>query len=96
MVIFLDITPCSPLKIGFPSAFRLVSCSSYSSLKMEAIFSSETLVDFQRVTRRYSPENSTLQLQAGLAMSCLITAVYVRYTWYRFDLSIKTITNSLI
>jgi hypothetical protein len=37
--IFLDITPWSPLKICFPSAFRLVFCSAYSSLKMEAIFS---------------------------------------------------------
>jgi hypothetical protein len=37
-----------------PPAFTLVSCSSYSStLKMEAIFSSEISVNFQRTTRCY-------------------------------------------
>jgi hypothetical protein len=40
--IFWDITPCSLL----PPAFMLVSCSAYfSTLKMEAMGSSETSVD---------------------------------------------------
>jgi hypothetical protein len=44
-----------------PPAFTLVSCSAYSStLKMEAICSCETSVDFQRNTRRYIPKDSTL------------------------------------
>jgi hypothetical protein len=70
--IFRDITPCGPFKVnrGFggtyslhlqPPAFMLASCSAYSStLKMQAICSSEMLVDFQRTTRRYIPEDSTL------------------------------------
>jgi hypothetical protein len=37
-------------------AFHLLS----STLKMESICSSETLVDFQRTTRRYIPQDSTL------------------------------------
>jgi hypothetical protein len=42
-------------------AFTLVSCSAYSStLKMEAICSSETSVDIQQITQRYIPEDSTL------------------------------------
>jgi hypothetical protein len=37
-----------------PPAFTLVCCSPYSStLNMEAICSSETSVEFQRITRRY-------------------------------------------
>jgi hypothetical protein len=37
----------------------LVSCSAYvSTLKKEAMCSSETTVDFQRTTRRYIPEDS--------------------------------------
>jgi hypothetical protein len=36
-----------------PAAFTLVSCSTYSTLKMEAIYFSETSVDFQRTTQRY-------------------------------------------
>jgi hypothetical protein len=44
-----------------PPAFALVSCSAYfSTLKMEAICSSETPVDFQRTTRHYIPEDSIL------------------------------------
>jgi hypothetical protein len=40
----------------------LVSYFSYSSTqKMEAICSSETLVDFQRTTRHDIPEATTLQ-----------------------------------
>jgi hypothetical protein len=43
-------------------AFTLVSCSAYfSTLKMEAVCSSETSVDFQRTTWRYIPEYCTLQ-----------------------------------
>jgi hypothetical protein len=33
----------------------------FSALRMEAICSSETSVDFQRTTRHYIPEDSTLQ-----------------------------------
>jgi hypothetical protein len=46
---------CSPL------AFTLVSCSAYSTLKMEVICSSEMSVGFQRTTGRYIPEDNTLQ-----------------------------------
>jgi hypothetical protein len=48
-IIFWDITPCSPL-----------STDVSSTLKMEAICSSETSVDTQRTTRRYIPEEDTL------------------------------------
>jgi hypothetical protein len=57
---FWDITPCSPLKVNqrFGGTYR----SAYSStLKMEAICSSETFAEFQWSTRRYFPEDSTLQ-----------------------------------
>jgi hypothetical protein len=43
---------------------------------MEAIYSSETLVDFQGTTRRYIPENSTLHnhrcesLKSYITLSC--------------------------
>jgi hypothetical protein len=44
-----------------PHAFTLVSFLPYSStLKMEETCSSETLVDFQRATHRYIPEDRTL------------------------------------
>jgi hypothetical protein len=39
----------------------LVSCSAYTfTLNMEAIFYSETLVDFQPTARRYIPEDGNL------------------------------------
>jgi hypothetical protein len=72
--IFWDITPCSQLKVNrrfggpllatcFHAGFLL---GLFSTLKMEAICSSETSVDFQRTTRRYIPEDSTLQTQSYL------------------------------
>jgi hypothetical protein len=44
------------------TCFMLVTCSTYSlTLKMEATYSSETSVDFQRITQRYIPEDRTMQ-----------------------------------
>jgi hypothetical protein len=43
------------------TCFYAGSCLVYSStLKMEALFSSETSIDIERTTRRYIPEDSTL------------------------------------
>jgi hypothetical protein len=62
--VFWDIKPCSPLKVNRLSpAVMLVSCSAYSStLKMEMICSSETLVDLQWTTRGYIPEVGNLEV----------------------------------
>jgi hypothetical protein len=68
--IFWDITLCSQLNVNrlfgrtsSPSSGpknTLVSCSAYSSaLKMGAMCSSETPVEFQLTTLRYIPEDST-------------------------------------
>jgi hypothetical protein len=48
------------LLLCLPPPFMLVSCSTYSNLKMEAIHSSVGLVDFQQTTQHYNPEDSTL------------------------------------
>jgi hypothetical protein len=40
--------------LGLPPAFTQVFCLAYSTLKMEAICSSETSVDIQRTTRCYT------------------------------------------
>jgi hypothetical protein len=54
-VIFCDINQAA--------CFMLVSCLAYSSiLKMEAIRSSETSIDFHRTTRHYIREDRTLKL----------------------------------
>jgi hypothetical protein len=42
---------------GLPPALTLVSCSAHSTLKMEAICSSETLIEFQIIIRRYITED---------------------------------------
>jgi hypothetical protein len=48
------------MKCLFAACFALVSCLAYSStLKMEAICSSETSVGFHGTTRRYIPEDGT-------------------------------------
>jgi hypothetical protein len=59
-----DIKPCSPLSVNralLATFFTLVSCLAYSStLKMEATYSSEMSVEFQRTIWRYIPEGKTL------------------------------------
>jgi hypothetical protein len=64
-----DITPCSPLSInrrfGGAPPCHLLACRFLaeiipSTLKMEAICSSETSVDTKRTTWRYIPEVDTL------------------------------------
>jgi hypothetical protein len=63
--------------IWFPPALTLVSCSTYySTLKMEAMCSSETSVDFQRTTRCSIPDDSTLQ--AGYKL-------WFRFTFLRIE-----------
>jgi hypothetical protein len=57
--IFWDITPCSPLSVNRSFGGTYVQLI-FSTLKMEAILSSETSVDTQRTTRRYIPEDGTL------------------------------------
>jgi hypothetical protein len=48
-------------------AFMLVSCLAYySTLKLEAICSSRTSVDFQWPTQRYIPEDNTLHFWISL------------------------------
>jgi hypothetical protein len=48
--IIWDITPCSSLKVNLLSRWYLDRF--FSALKMEAIFSTDTSVDFQRTARR--------------------------------------------
>jgi hypothetical protein len=88
---FWDIMPCSPLKVNRrfrgtsppssgsknkPHAFTLVSCSAYfSTLKMEAICSSKTSVDFQQTTWCYIPEDSTLLTTALLQEHAISVAL---------------------
>jgi hypothetical protein len=49
-----------------PPAFTLISCSAYfPALKMEAICSAETSIDFQQTAWRYIPEDGTLQIYEG-------------------------------
>jgi hypothetical protein len=58
-------------RLFLPPAFTLASCLAYSTLKMETVCFSEMSVDFQRTIRRYTPEDSTLQL-----ISCLPKCEY--------------------
>jgi hypothetical protein len=55
------------------ACFMLVYCLAYSStLKMEAICSSETSVYFHRTTRRYMPEDRTLPLKSSQILFLLL------------------------
>jgi hypothetical protein len=61
--------------------FRRVSCLAYSStLKMEAMFSSETLVDFHRTERRHVSENSTIHCNepSGFMKGSYVTISFLR------------------
>jgi hypothetical protein len=71
-IIFWNMTPHSPLsfnrcfggtyRLHLQAACLLVAEPISSTLKMEAICSSETSVETQRNTRRHIPEDDALQL----------------------------------
>jgi hypothetical protein len=76
-IILWDITPCSPLSLNrrFGGTYRILLATFllagfaepiYSTLKIEAMCSSETSVGTQRTTRRHIPEDNTLQEDHGL------------------------------
>jgi hypothetical protein len=70
--IFWDITPCNPLKVGFPPVFTLVSYSAYSTIKIRAMCFFEAPVDSLWTTQRYIPEGRILP--ANLLPSVMPTA----------------------
>jgi hypothetical protein len=55
-IIFWDMTPCSLLQLANCLLAKIIS----STLKMEAICSSEASVGAQQTTRRHIPEDNTL------------------------------------
>jgi hypothetical protein len=66
--------------LGLPLDFARVSCSAYSStLKMEAILSSETSVNFQRTAQRNITEDSTLHNHRCENLKSYIQKVTVRF-----------------
>jgi hypothetical protein len=70
------------------STLLLVSRSAYSStLKIEAICSSETLVDLQQTTWQYIPEDSTLHEHFS---------VWVRFSFNRSTSTLKILLISLL
>jgi hypothetical protein len=72
-------------KPALPSAFTLVSRSAYSlALKMEAICSSETSVDFQWTTRRYIPEVFTTYMYNLLQWDCHSHTKWISGNWFSF------------
>jgi hypothetical protein len=65
-----------------PPDFTLVSCLAYlSTLKAEPIYSSETSVYFQWTTRRYIPEDTTLQVPSKFVLLCC-KKVHPRRLWF--------------
>jgi hypothetical protein len=67
--IICDITPCSPLIVNrrfggkFASIFRVQEYAKQETSKnMEATYSSDMSVDFERAARHYIPEDITLKL----------------------------------
>jgi hypothetical protein len=61
MILFHSVLHRMHSWFGLPPAFKLLSCSAYSStLKRKAITSSETSVDYERTIRCYTPEDITL------------------------------------
>jgi hypothetical protein len=64
-----------------PPTFTLASCSAHSStLKMEAICSSETSGNFQRATRCYIPEERTLHNHRCENLKSLTTS-FINIHW---------------
>jgi uncharacterized membrane protein len=59
-----------------PYALTVVSCLAYSTLKIEAICSPETSVNFQRTTRHYIAEGSIPQVLLIAALKDLAQCAF--------------------
>jgi hypothetical protein len=73
----------TPVPIGSPwdrmkplGTLTLVSYSAYSTVKMEAMCSSETSVDFQRTTGRYIPEDTAFHIYINSYVICIAHVLY--------------------
>jgi hypothetical protein len=73
-----NISPPSLAELCLPSAVTLVSCTAYfSTMKMEAIYSSETSVDTQQTIWPYIPEDGTLQI--GICRQDLVKLCNIKF-----------------
>jgi hypothetical protein len=81
------------LLVAFCTDFKLVSCSAYSTLKMETVHSSETSVDFQRTTLPPFSEHSTFQAQVYM---CCLTHIAKLYPYLRNFFIIGCVREMLI
>jgi hypothetical protein len=79
-------------ELCLPPAFRLVSCSAYSStLKIEVICSSETSVDFQRTTWCYIPVDRTLEIKTyHYRIAKLNWSTYTKWPLVEVALEVKS------
>jgi hypothetical protein len=74
-------------RLCLPPAFTLVCCWTPSSTpKMEAVCSSETLVDFQRTTQRYFPSftlhhHRCENVESLICCRFFITSLFCTWTW---------------
>jgi hypothetical protein len=66
-------------EVQLAARFMLVSCLSYIyTLKMEALFSSETSIDFHRNTSCYIVDDRTLRIQFGPSINVRAQSVHTK------------------
>jgi hypothetical protein len=114
--VFRGTSPCSPLKVNrhvggtcclhlqgcFLPAFTLVSCSAYfSTLKMKAIYASETSVNFQQTTWRSILKDKAIEVYFSflcLLLFCLnlISFLFFHIFFFRLFLSIFSHSSSFL
>jgi hypothetical protein len=110
---FWDVTPCSPLRANrLLGRYRLhlqgwknklfslwfLAQLILSTLKMEAISSSETSVDPHRTTRCYIPEDGTLRTNMLFLPFPVETAWYFRYATFEriFNIFFNVICRKML
>jgi hypothetical protein len=77
-------------QLCLPIAFALISCwLIFSTVKMEAICSSETSVGFQRTTRRYIPDDITIRIYRCENLKFCILKCHVEVGAQRTGKSVK-------
>jgi hypothetical protein len=97
---FWDVAPCRSCEMLLPAHAGCSSLADFSTLKMEALHSSETSVHFTEFTRHHIPEYDILQISemfqhCNSKISSVFVLAMLLQRYFSFHLFLSRISQSI-